>query len=215
MTWPRDRRTGPGGGLSTGPDGGMSTGPGGGASTGPGGGLSTGPGGGLSTGPGGGLSTGPGGRLSTGPGGGLSTGPGGGLSTGPGGGFATEPDGEPSSEQGYYRSNIPPLPQFIAELERRGLLREANLIKNAIKDVPFEIEPGEVVRIIGRNGAGKSTLLKILSRLTEPAPGWAKSRGRIGSLLEVGTGFHPDRARKYLSQRQHSGNEAAGNLMPF
>src|SRR5688572_6908046 len=57
-TWPRDRSTGPGGGLSTGPGGGLSTGPGGGASTGPGGGLSTGPGGGLSTGPGGGLSTG-------------------------------------------------------------------------------------------------------------------------------------------------------------
>lgn len=64
--WPRDRSTGPGGGLSTGPGGGLSTGPGGGMSTGPGGGLSTGPRGGLSSGPGGGLSSGPGGGLSTG-----------------------------------------------------------------------------------------------------------------------------------------------------
>src|SRR5215211_5647208 len=93
MLWPRNRSTGPGGGMSTGPGGGMSTGPGGGASTGPGGGMSTGPGGGMSTGPGGGLSTGPGGGLSTGPGGGLSTGPGGGLSTGPGGGLSTGPGG--------------------------------------------------------------------------------------------------------------------------
>jgi lipopolysaccharide transport system ATP-binding protein len=62
----------------------------------------------------------------------------------------------------------------------------------ALKDVSLQVNEGEVVGLIGRNGAGKTTLLKILSRITKPTTGWAEIHGRVGSLLEVGTGFHPE-----------------------
>jgi lipopolysaccharide transport system ATP-binding protein len=80
----------------------------------------------------------------------------------------------------------------LRALVRRGRRQEARPSFWALKDVSFEVNQGDVVGIIGRNGAGKSTLLKILSRITEPTEGSADIRGRVGSLLEVGTGFHPE-----------------------
>ena len=68
--------------------------------------------------------------------------------------------------------------------------QESNTIW-ALKDISFKVEKGEVLGIVGRNGSGKSTLLKILSRVTRPTSGWIGIKGRVGSLLEVGTGFSP------------------------
>jgi homopolymeric O-antigen transport system ATP-binding protein len=70
--------------------------------------------------------------------------------------------------------------------------REKNETFWALKDVSLEVHEAEVLGLIGRNGAGKTTLLKILSRITRPTSGWAEIHGRVGSLLEVGTGFHPE-----------------------
>src|SRR5215204_2291349 len=77
--------------------------------------------------------------------------------------------------------------RYVASTFRRAADEE---ILWAIKDISFEVRPGEVIGFIGLNGAGKSTLLKILSRITEPSEGRAMIQGRVGTLLEVGTGFH-------------------------
>ncbi len=92
--------------------------------------------------------------------------------------------------------------QSLVRRSSGGARREENEIIWALKDISFEVKTGEIVGLIGRNGAGKSTLLKILSRITEPSHGRARIHGRVGSLLEVGTGFHPEltgRENTYLN----------------
>jgi len=90
---------------------------------------------------------------------------------------------------------------FAAPFQRNGGRGPQDFLW-ALRDVSFEVRQGEVVGLIGRNGAGKTTLLKILSRITRPTSGMAEIHGRVGSLLEVGTGFHPEltgRENVYLS----------------
>lgn len=90
---------------------------------------------------------------------------------------------------------------LAAPFRRNGRRRSIDYLW-ALHDVCFDVQQGEVVGLIGRNGAGKTTLLKILSRITRPTEGFAEIHGRVGSLLEVGTGFHPEltgRENVYLS----------------
>lgn len=102
---------------------------------------------------------------------------------------------------GIFRAPIRRIRQGLLPADVQSGDDENNIIW-ALKDISFEVKRGQVLGVIGRNGAGKSTLLKVLSRVTEPTRGEVEIRGRVGSLLEVGTGFHPEltgRENTYLN----------------
>jgi lipopolysaccharide transport system ATP-binding protein len=82
--------------------------------------------------------------------------------------------------------------QVVHRMHRKRIESQDDNILWALKDISFDVKKGQVLGVIGKNGAGKSTLLKVLSRITEPSEGEVQINGRVGSLLEVGTGFHPE-----------------------